>query len=136
LFAVLDGADLVIGSRYVAGGRIENWSRLRRALSRAGNFYARAWFGWPVRDATSGLRAFTAGALKSAEPSSVTTEGYAFQIEMVQRVGMAGGRVREIPITFVERRTGKSKLSRRIVFEAVRRVPGWGLRYRRKRLAG
>jgi dolichol-phosphate mannosyltransferase len=130
LLEALDDADLVIGSRYIPGGRIENWSTLRRTLSRAGNLYARAWCGWALRDATSGLRAFKAGAIRAAEFASVTSEGYAFQIEMAYRVARAGGVVHEIPITFVERRKGKSKLSRGIVLEALVRVPGWGLRYR------
>jgi dolichol-phosphate mannosyltransferase len=130
----LSGADLVIGSRYVAGGRIENWSLMRRALSRAGNAYARLWFGWGVRDATSGFRAYRAGALRAAGLGTLRSNGYAFQIEMVFRLLQARLRVTEVPITFVERRGGRSKLSRRIVLEALWRVPGWGLRYRISRL--
>ena len=130
LLAALVGADLVIGSRYVPGGRIENWSGFRRTLSRGGNGYARAWFGWGVQDATSGFRALRADALRAAALNTVRSEGYAFQIEMVFRLLQAGRRVIEVPITFIERRGGRSKLSRGIVFEALWRVPGWGLRYR------
>lgn len=134
LRAVLSGADVVIGSRYVPGARIENWSRMRRVLSRWGNAYARLWLGWEVRDATSGFRAYRAWALRAAVPDTVRSEGYAFQIEMVFRSLRAGMRVAEVPITFVERRGGRSKLSRRIVLEALWRVPRWGLRYRLGRL--
>jgi dolichol-phosphate mannosyltransferase len=130
LVGALSGADLVIGSRYVPGGRIDNWNRPRRALSRAGNSYARASFGWEVLDATSGFRAYRADALRAAELSTIRSEGYAFQIEMVFRVLRADRRVVEVPITFIERRGGRSKLSRGIVLEALWRVPAWGLRYR------
>jgi dolichol-phosphate mannosyltransferase len=134
LLAALSQAELVVGSRYIAGGRIENWSLMRRALSRAGNAYARLWFGWGVRDATSGFRAYRAGALRAAGLDTLRSDGYAFQIEMVFRTLRARLRVREVPITFVERLGGRSKLSRRIVLEALWRVPGWGLRYRIGRL--
>ena len=130
LLAALGGAELVIGSRYVPGGRIENWSGLRRTLSRSGNGYARGWFGWGVQDATSGFRALRADALRAAALNTIRSEGYAFQIEMVFRLLQAGCRVIEVPITFIERRGGRSKLSRGIVLEALWRVPGWGLRYR------
>jgi dolichol-phosphate mannosyltransferase len=134
LLAALSEAELVIGSRYVSGGRMVNWSLLRRALSRAGNAYARLWFGWAVRDATSGLRAYRADALRAAGLDTLRSDGYAFQVEMVFRLLRAGLRVKEVPITFAERRGGRSKLSRRIVLEAVWRVPGWGLGYRIGRL--
>jgi dolichol-phosphate mannosyltransferase len=133
LLAALGGADLVIGSRYVPGGRIDNWSRTRRALSRAGNSYARACFGWAVQDATSGFRAYRADALRAAALAGVRSEGYAFQIEMVFRLLRTNRRVIEVPITFIERHGGRSKLSRGIVLEALWRVPGWGLRYRWQR---
>jgi dolichol-phosphate mannosyltransferase len=134
LQAGLSEAELVIGSRYIAGGRIENWNLMRRALSRAGNAYARLWFGWGVRDATSGFRAYRAGALRAAGLDTLRSDGYAFQIEMVFRLLRARLRVKEVPITFVERRGGRSKLSWRIVLEALWMVPGWGLRYRIGRL--
>jgi dolichol-phosphate mannosyltransferase len=130
LLAQLDDADLVIGSRYMPGGSIENWGRFRRVLSRAGNFYARAWLGWPVRDATSGFRAYRRAALEALNLGALRSDGYAFQIEMTHRVFTGGGRIREWPITFSERRFGRSKLSRRIVLEALVSVPVWGLKRR------
>lgn len=127
LLGALDSADLVVGSRYVPGGRIPNWGLLRRALSRAGNLYARVVLGLAVRDSTSGFRAYRTSVLRGATLRGVASEGYAFQIEMVRRVQRAGGRVTEIPITFVERHGGRSKMSRRIVLEALARVTRWGL---------
>ena len=126
----LQEAELVVGSRYVPGGRVENWGRIRRVLSRGGNIYARMWLGFPVRDSTSGFRAYTAAALRQEDLGSLRSEGYSFQIEMTRRVYRAGGRIVEVPITFVERARGKSKMSRRIVIEAMLRVTRWGLRDR------
>jgi dolichol-phosphate mannosyltransferase len=125
LVDALGGADLAVGSRYVPGGRVRNWGTLRRALSRAGNLYARGLMGWGVRDATSGFRAYSPDVLRKIDVAGVSSEGYAFQIEMVRRVRLAGGRVTEIPITFSERSDGRSKMSRRIVLEALWRVPVW-----------
>jgi glycosyltransferase involved in cell wall biosynthesis len=130
LLSALEGSDLVIGSRYVAGGRIENWNLLRRLLSRAGNLYARMWLGWGVRDSTSGFRAYRSATLASQDLATVLSDGYAFQIEMTCRVHFAGGRITEVPITFTERRAGKSKLSRAVVIEALWRVPVWALKNR------
>jgi dolichol-phosphate mannosyltransferase len=130
LLAGLADADLVIGSRYVPGGGVGNWGRTRRILSRGGNLYARAWLGFRVRDSTSGFRAYRVAALTEQDLAGVRSEGYAFQIEMVRRLHRAGLRIVEVPITFVERETGISKMSRRIVFEAMGRVTGWGLRDR------
>jgi dolichol-phosphate mannosyltransferase len=126
MLEVLRGADLVIGSRYVQGGRIDHWSALRRLLSRAANLYARLWMGWEVRDSTSGFRAYRCSAL-GHELETIRSEGYAFQIEMTYRLLRRGGRVAEVPITFTERAQGSSKLSRRIVFEALWKVPRWGI---------
>lgn len=134
LVEALADADLVVGSRYIPGGSIPNWGLLRRALSRAGNVYARALLGLAVRDATSGFRAYRAAALGNAMLEAVASEGYAFQIEMVRRVQRAGGRVAEIPITFVERHEGRSKMTRGIVLEALVRVTRWGLQDRLSRL--
>ncbi|MGH2747971.1 MAG: polyprenol monophosphomannose synthase [Actinomycetota bacterium] len=134
LLEALDDADLVVGSRYVPGGRIPNWGLLRRALSRAGNLYARVLLGLATRDATSGFRAYRATVLWGPTLEGVASEGYAFQIEMVRRIERAGGRVTEIPITFVERHEGRSKMSRRIVLEALVRVTRWGLQDRLARL--
>jgi dolichol-phosphate mannosyltransferase len=130
LLAALDDADLAIGSRYVQGGGVGNWGRSRRILSQGGNVYARAWLGYGVRDSTSGFRAYRVSALEEVDLAGVRSEGYAFQIEMTRRLHLAGRRIVEVPITFVEREAGSSKMSRRIVFEAVRRVTGWGLRDR------
>jgi dolichol-phosphate mannosyltransferase len=133
LVASLEDADLVIGSRYVDGGRVVNWGLFRRLLSRAGNLYARLWLGWGVRDSTSGFRAYRCTALAAQDLGTVHSEGYAFQIEMTCRVLFGGGRITEVPITFTERRAGKSKLSRGVVIEALWRVPVWAVRNRRRR---
>jgi dolichol-phosphate mannosyltransferase len=135
LLRELDRADLVIGSRYVPGGAIENWSRFRRFLSHAGNRYARILLGFPVRDATSGFRAYRSHVLALEDLSSIKSEGYAFQIEMTHRMFMRGGRISEVPITFSERRWGRSKLSRGIVVEALLSVPIWAVRERVSRRA-
>lgn len=130
----LQDADLVIGSRYVPGGRVENWGRLRRLLSRAGNVYARSWLGFDVRDSTSGFRAYKISTLAAENLRTLRSEGYSFQIEMTRRLHRSGGKVVEVPITFIERASGKSKMSRRIVAEAMIRVTRWGLsdRFRRR----
>ena len=130
LLQALRQADLAIGSRYVPGGRIENWGRARRALSRAGNVYARAWLSRSVADWTSGFRAYRASWLAAHPLETVRSEGYAFQIEMTRRLLLSGGRVVEVPITFVERAEGKSKMSRRIVAEALLNVARWGIKDR------
>ena len=126
----LQDADLVVGSRYVPGGRVENWGRIRRMLSLAGNLYARLWLGFGVRDSTSGFRAYTTAALAREDLATLRSEGYSFQIEMTRRVFRAKGRIVEVPITFVERARGKSKMSRRIVIEAMLGVTRWGIRDR------
>ncbi|HEY7875928.1 MAG TPA: polyprenol monophosphomannose synthase, partial [Actinomycetota bacterium] len=133
LLDALEDADLVIGSRYVPGGRVENWGRFRKALSAGGNLYARSWMGWPVRDATAGFRAYRTAFLQKIELATVASEGYGFQIEMTRRVFRARGRIAEIPITFVERVAGSSKMSRRIVFEALWDVTRWGASDRLRR---
>lgn len=132
----LRDADMVVGSRYVPGGRVENWGRVRRILSRGGNLYARMWLGFPVRDSTSGFRAYTTAALIREDLGSLRSEGYSFQIEMTRRIYRAGGTIVEVPITFIERARGKSKMSRRIVIEAMLGVTLWGLRDRLRRPGG
>ncbi len=127
LLDALADADLVIGSRYVPGGGVRNWSRFREALSRGGNFYARTWLGFGVRDSTSGFRAYRAEMLRRLDLRDVRSEGYAFQIELTRKVFRAGGRIREVSIMFVEREQGESKMSRRIVLEAIARVTRWGI---------
>lgn len=133
LLDALSNAELAIGSRYVEGGRVRNWGLARRILSRGGNLYARAWLGFGVKDSTSGFRAYKAQALAAQDLSTVRSEGYAFQIEMTRRIYRAGGSVVEVPITFTERVAGHSKMSRRIVLEALVSVPRWGLKDRLSR---
>jgi dolichol-phosphate mannosyltransferase len=133
LLAALQGAEVALGSRYVPGGAVVNWSPLRRLLSRGGNRYARALLGLKVADATSGFRAYDSAWLKSVDLTTVRSEGYAFQVEMVRRARASGARVKEIPITFTERTRGRSKMSRAIVLEALFRVTRWGLEDRLRR---
>jgi dolichol-phosphate mannosyltransferase len=130
LLAALDGADLAIGSRYVPGGKVEDWSLTRRWLSRAGNVYARAWLGFPIKDSTSGFRAFRTDFLKQQDLGTVVSHGYGFQIEMARRIYRAGGRIVEVPITFTDRTLGRSKMSKRIALESIVSVTLWGLRDR------
>lgn len=134
LLDALSGADLVIGSRYVPGGGTRNWSRTRILLSRGGNVYARALLGFEVRDSTAGFRAYRTSFLESQDLASVTSEGYAFQVEMTLRAHRSGARIKEIPITFVERTSGRSKMSRRIVAEALGSILRWGVTERWTRI--
>lgn len=122
--------DVVIGSRWVPGGAVRNWPWHRELLSRAGNTYTRRMLGIRVRDATAGFRAYRARALRALPLHEISSQGYCFQVEMVWRVLQSGGWVAEVPITFVEREHGESKMSRRIVLEALLRVTGWGVRHR------
>ncbi|MEO7121878.1 MAG: polyprenol monophosphomannose synthase, partial [Lacisediminihabitans sp.] len=123
----LDHADLVIGSRWVTGGQIENWPRRRMLLSRAGSLYARVALGLPFHDITGGYRAFRASALKAIDLSTVASEGYCFQIDMLWHAYRMDLRIEEVPITFVERQFGVSKMGASIVREAITRVTLWGL---------
>jgi dolichol-phosphate mannosyltransferase len=128
LLAALEaGADLVIGSRYVPGGTVLNWPKSREILSRGGNTYARVMLGIKVRDATGGYRAFRATALRQVGLDEVESQGYCFQIDLALRVIRAGLTVVEVPITFVERTQGASKMSRAVVAEALWRVTQWGV---------
>jgi dolichol-phosphate mannosyltransferase len=129
-------ADLVLGSRWVPGGQVENWPKSREALSRAGNTYARIMLRLPLKDATGGFRAFRASTLESFDLDSVASQGYCFQVDMARRVIQAGGHVVEVPITFVERAEGQSKMSRGIVIEALTRVTVWGLQDAGSAIAG
>lgn len=126
----LRNADLVIGSRYAHGGSVHNWSRFRRVLSRVGNAYAEMMLRLGVRDATSGFRAFRTEMLRRLDLDQVRSEGYAFQIELTWLVYSRGGVIREVPIAFTERASGSSKLSKRIVAEALVWVSAWGIRRR------
>lgn len=133
-----DGAvpDLVIGSRWVPGGEVENWPWHREVLSRGGNAYVRLALGLRLGDATAGFRAYRAGALRALDLATVASHGYCFQVDMAWRVARGGGRVVEVPITFVERTAGRSKMSRSIVTEALWRVTVWGVRRRAEQLRG
>ncbi|HEY6592111.1 MAG TPA: polyprenol monophosphomannose synthase [Actinomycetota bacterium] len=134
--ALLDGladADLVIGSRYVPGGRTVNWSRSREAISRGGNTYVRLALGVPVHDGTAGYRAYRREVLEELPVEAVRSNGYCFQIEMVHKAWQEGFRVVEVPITFTERASGVSKMSRQIVAEALLRVTQWALTGGRRR---
>ena len=130
LSAVADGAALALGSRYIPGGSIPDWSWYRRALSRWGNRYAAAVLGIDVKDATSGYRAYRAEALTNIDFHTVQADGYGFQVEMAYRVLASGGRIVEVPISFTDRVRGESKMSSRIVIEALVLVTWWAIRDR------
>jgi dolichol-phosphate mannosyltransferase len=134
LLDALDGADLALGARWVRGGRVVNWPRRRELLSRGGNAYARIALGLPVHDATGGFRAFRRSTLDGLDLESVDSEGYCFQVDLARRALAAGFRVREVPITFVEREHGYSKMSGEIVREALVRVTAWGVHHRARQL--
>jgi dolichol-phosphate mannosyltransferase len=134
--ALLDGlatADLVIGSRYVPGGRTVNWSRLRETISRGGNAYVRLALGMPVHDCTAGYRAYRREVLEALGVDTVRSNGYCFQVEMVHKTWQEGFAVTEVPITFTERASGVSKMSKQIVAEALLRVTQWALTGGRRR---
>ena len=120
--------DLVIGSRWIPGGKTENWSRGRELLSRAANLYVRAMLGLGVRDSTAGFRIYSASMLKRLNMESIKSEGYSFQIEMTRAVHELDGKIIEVPITFRERENGVSKMSKKIVGEAMILVTHWGLK--------
>jgi dolichol-phosphate mannosyltransferase len=128
LIAAADEADLVLGSRYVRGGGTENWGLLRRLVSRGGSLYARVLLGGPVHDLTGGFKCYRREAIEAIDLDALSARGYAFQIETTYRVLRAGLRVEEVPITFVDRRVGESKMTRAIVAEAMWKVPA--LRWR------
>jgi dolichol-phosphate mannosyltransferase len=121
--ACANGADLALGSRYVAGGGTENWGRGRRFVSAGGSFYARTLLGVPIRDLTGGFKCFKREVLETIDLASLHSKGYAFQIELTYRTLRAGFEVVEVPIVFADRTHGASKMSRAIFFEAVVRVP-------------
>jgi len=130
LVAAARDADLVLGSRYVAGGGVADWGRLRRLLSRGGSWYARSILRVPVRDLTGGFKCFHATTLRRLGLEDVRTDGYGFQIELTYRAIRAGMRVVEIPIVFSERRAGSSKMTARIALEAAWKVPELRFRLR------
>jgi dolichol-phosphate mannosyltransferase len=128
LIAAADSADLVLGSRYVPGGGVEDWGALRRLVSRGGSWYARTLLGVPVRDLTGGFKVFNRRVLERIDLAGVHADGYGFQIELTYRAVQAGFGVTEVPIRFRERREGQSKMTARIALEAVWKVPA--LRFR------
>jgi dolichol-phosphate mannosyltransferase len=131
LLARIDaGADLVLGSRWVPGGKTINWPKSRQLISRGGSLYSRLALGLRLRDVTGGYRAFRRTTLEKLDLADVTSQGYCFQIDLAVRAIRLGLRVDEVPITFVEREHGSSKMSRSIVMEASWRVAQWGLRHR------
>jgi dolichol-phosphate mannosyltransferase len=138
LDAVAGGADLAIGSRWVPGGKVVNWPARRELLSRGANTYTRLMIGLPVRDATAGFRAYRATTLEKIGLDDIESQGYCFQVDLTVRTARQGLRVAEVPITFVDRTVGASKMSRSVVTEALWRVTVWGVtglpaRIRRKR---
>jgi len=133
LLAALEDADLVLGSRWVAGGEVVNWPRSREVLSRGGNLWTRVALGLPLKDATGGFRAYRREVLDKVATPAVASQGYCFQVDLAWQTWRAGYRVVEVPITFVERELGTSKMSRAIVLEALWRVTLWGVTSRRSR---
>ncbi len=127
-------ADLVLGSRWVPGGAVVNWPASRKLISRGGTLYAKVALGIPIRDATGGFRAFRADTLRGLDTASVESQGYCFQIDLAWRSVQRGFTVVEVPITFVEREHGVSKMNRGIVTEALWRVTVWGLQHRAAKL--
>lgn len=127
LLTALAGADLVIGARYVPGGTVVNWPKHRAALSRGANTYARLMLGVPLHDTTAGYRAYRATALEKIGLDGIDSRGYCFQIDLALRAVRQGLRVVEVPITFVEREHGASKMSRDVIAEAMLRVTRWGI---------
>jgi dolichol-phosphate mannosyltransferase len=119
LLVASEHADMVVASRYIPGGAVENWPAHRRALSACGNFYVRAITHMPIRDVTSGFRCWRRELLQRLPLDTIGSNGYAFQVEMAWEAVRAGARITEIPITFVERRQGVSKMSGRVIAEAV-----------------
>ena len=121
------GVDLVIGSRWIPGGKVENWAKRRELLSRAANKYSKAILGTKVNDMTAGFRIYRASLLRKMNLQSIASQGYGFQIEMTREALRVGAAITEIPITFIERTMGKSKMSNMIVREAIVNVTKWGL---------
>ncbi len=136
LLAQIEHSDVVLGSRWVPGGSVVNWPMSRRILSQGGSLYTRLALGIPTRDATGGFRAYRASALRALDLGTVDSNGYCFQIDLLWRALQRGLVVREVPITFVEREAGTSKMSGRIVREALVNVARWGTAYRWRQVSG
>lgn len=136
LLGALPGPDLVIGSRWMEGGSVVNWPAHRKFLSVGANTYVRLMLGLGVRDSTAGFRAYTSAALRAIDLNAVESQGYGFQVDMTWRVVRSGGVIVEVPITFVERTMGASKMSGAIIREALVKVTVWGLAHRWRQLTG
>ncbi|MEE1770679.1 polyprenol monophosphomannose synthase [Streptomyces sp. JV185] len=136
LLTALKGADLVLGSRWVPGGRVVNWPKSREMISRGGSTYSRLLLGLRTRDVTGGYRAFRAETLDGIGLDQVASQGYCFQVDLARRAVEAGYHVVEVPITFVDREIGDSKMSRDILVEALWRVTSWGVTSRTNRVLG
>lgn len=136
LLTALKGADLVLGSRWVPGGRVVNWPKSREFLSRGGSTYSRLLLDVPIRDVTGGFRAFRRETLEGLGLGDVASQGYCFQVDLARRAVQAGYHVVEVPITFVERELGDSKMSKDIVVEALWRVTTWGVGARVGKMLG
>ena len=134
LDALEAGADLVIGSRWIPGGSIVNWPKSREALSRGGNLYVRLLLGIDVHDATAGFRLFRRATLEKIDIDSVQSTGYVFQTDMAYRTLRAGLKVAEVPIEFIERERGDSKMSRDVAVESLKSITRWGLRERARQV--
>ena len=119
--------DLVIGSRWLPGGKTENWSKSRKLLSRTANLYVRTMLGMGIKDSTAGFRIYSSSILKKLNLEAIKSEGYSFQIEMTRAIHKLGGKIIEVPITFRERESGVSKMSKNIVGEAIFLVTIWGI---------
>ncbi|MFT2015250.1 polyprenol monophosphomannose synthase [Streptomyces sp. 796.1] len=136
LLTALGGADLVLGSRWVPGGRVVNWPKFREYISRGGSTYSRLLLDVPIRDVTGGFRAFRKETLEGLGMDAVASQGYCFQVDLAWRAVKAGFHVVEVPITFVDRELGDSKMSRDILVEALWRVTAWGVGSRVNRITG
>jgi dolichol-phosphate mannosyltransferase len=136
LLTALKGADLVLGSRWVPGGRVVNWPKSREFISRGGSMYSRLMLDVPIRDVTGGFRAFRRETLEGLGLGQVASQGYCFQVDLARRAVKSGFHVVEVPITFVERELGDSKMSRDILVEALWRVTTWGVGERVGRITG
>lgn len=123
----IGSADLLIGSRYVKDGDVANWSKFRELLSKSANIYTNLLLSLGIKDTTSGFRIYTSDLVRKMEISTIRSEGYCFQIEMTRRAIARGGAIAEIPITFIERAHGVSKMSSMIALEAVARITAWGV---------
>ena len=121
------GQDLFIGARWIPGGKVENWSKHRELLSRGANRYSKLALGTNVNDMTAGFRIYRAALLRKMNLDGISSQGYSFQIEMTREALRVGAKVRELPITFIERTIGKSKMSSEIVVEAMVKVTQWGI---------